>query len=437
MQAAMFLTFLINMEMYGGVGRFFYERDSVKKTMKLVSTGFWLTIGMGFATLVVTLMLKNTLYSLFFQNSDYKVAFIMALTWSPISAVYTYLLVVMRFEKKPKLYFTLVNIQLALRIMASVLFVAFLKMGVSGVVLGHVIAEFSAIVMFGVVLRKYIGAIFSFPDAKDILSFSLPLVPAVLIIGFQKPLIRYLVANLLSIDDMGLFAIAFQMAAVLSFVQFGLQMSWYPHLYELITKPDYEKEVRSIYRFFLGILAVIGLLIILNGRLMLHVLTTPGFYAASSIIGFTVINNFLDIIRQISGCGTVIVKKTKYNTYYEFVASAITISLFVLFHSFLGITGLALSFALGSLVKFLWSWQLTKRFTSISFSMMPTYLLVSIMLVTSIVFAIWEVHLYISIVLSLLLISFYTIMQRDKLYHLKSIMVNKLYCIRGADYRAK
>lgn len=52
-QLSIFLTFLINLEMYAGVGRHFYDRQSLKEKQKLVSTGLWLTVLIGILVLAL------------------------------------------------------------------------------------------------------------------------------------------------------------------------------------------------------------------------------------------------------------------------------------------------------------------------------------------------------------------------------------------------
>ena len=54
-QLAIFLTFMINLEMYSGVGRYFYERINIVDKKKLISTGLWLTIV--FSLIVISLAL--------------------------------------------------------------------------------------------------------------------------------------------------------------------------------------------------------------------------------------------------------------------------------------------------------------------------------------------------------------------------------------------
>ena len=353
-QLAIFFTFLINLELYSGVGRYFYDKKDIIEKKKLISTGLWLTLIFGVIIVLLAFIFNSALYNPFFETQKHIIAFYLTILWAPISAIYTYFSVVMRYEQKPKLYFALSNIQLIIRILATILFVVVFRLGVMGVILGHIVGELIAILMFGFFLRQYFGFYFDKLDLKSILSFSLPMTPAVLIISFQKPLIRYLTVNYLSIIELGYYTIALQIASILSFVQSGLQSSWNPYLYEMIQKPDYENEVKKIYNMFLSITSLFCLLIIFNGKLLLKILTTPAYFPAASIIGFVTVTSMLEIIRQISGCGPIIGKKTKYVTYIELVASIATVLFFVALHHYIGIIGLAVAFLGMILVKFIW-----------------------------------------------------------------------------------
>ena len=425
-QIAIFMSFLISIEIYAGVGRYYYERKDMMDKQLLISTGLWITVLNGIVVMLLAGFLNKMLYGLFFDSSKYSLAFYLTLLWAPISAIYTYFLVIMRYEQKPKLYFTLVNIQLVIRILATVLCVAVLRFGVLGVIIGHIFGELTAALMFIVVLKKYIIFKISIRDIKDVARFSLPLVPAVIAISVEKPLIRFLVAKYLSVTDMGYFSIALQIAAILSFVQSGLMMSWQPHLFELITKQNYQHEINKIYSLFLGVAGLVSLLIILNGRLLLILLTTPDYLPAAAIIGFVVVKSFLEILRQISGCGPVVAKKTQYNMYYEIVATSLTITLFVVFHKPFGIVGLALAFLGGSLLKFIWSWALTRKLTEIKIPIGSTVIVILIAFFAAVLTALLPLNPIASILISLMLVIAFLLMNRNKLGKLKMVLSNKM-----------
>jgi len=425
-QIAIFFTFLINLEMYHGTCRHFYDRPTLEDKRTLISTGFWLTVFSGIVVMGLGLLFHNNIYGMFFESDEYWLAFYLMLIWAPISAFYTYLGVVMRYEKKPKLYFVITNVQLVIRILSSIICVAFLKMGVTGVLLGHIIGELSGMIMLGIVLRKYFSFSFSILDMKQILSFSVPLVPAVLLISFQSPLIRYLVANLLDISAMGYYTVAAQLASILGFVQSGLKLSWHPHLFEMATKDGFENEVERIFKFFTGLTAFVAVLIILNGRLLLNILTTKAYLPAVPLIGFVVINTMINIIRQVSGCGPVLAKKTIYETYYEVAATAAVIVSFLILHKIIGIVGLAVAFMVGSFVKFIYSWCLTKKMTKISFSMKSTYIVLALLIALSIFTAKIRIPYAISIILSMVMSGLYLYKQRDGLHKIFKFAKSKV-----------
>ena len=171
-QLAIFLTFLINLELYSGVGRYFYDKKDIVEKKKLISTGLWLTLIFGLIIVSLAFIFNGALYNLFFETQKHKIAFYLTILWAPISAIYTYFSSVMRYEQKSKLYFALSNIQLIIRILATVLFVVVFRFGVMGVILGHIVGELSAVLMFGFFLRHYFGFYFNKIDLKSIHNFT-------------------------------------------------------------------------------------------------------------------------------------------------------------------------------------------------------------------------------------------------------------------------
>ncbi len=425
-QLAIFFTFLINLELYSGVGRYFYDKKDIIDKKKLISTGLWITILICIILVTLAFYFNNEIYKLFFETPKHKTAFYLTILWAPISALYTYFSAVMRYEQKPKLYFVLSNIQLLIRILSTILFVVIFGLGVMGVILGHIVGELSAVLMLGFYLRQYFGFYFDKIDLKSILSFSLPMTPAVLIISFQKPLIRYLTVNYLSIIELGYYTIALQIASILSFVQYGLSASWKPYLYEMLQKTGYEVEVKRIYNLFLSVTSLVCLLIIFNGKLLLKILTTPAYFPAASLIGFVTVTSMLEIIRQISGCGPIVVKKTQYITYIELVASLASVLFFVALHRYIGIIGLAVAFLGGILVKFIWGWVLTKKFTEVNLDILPTIIILSLLIIVSIIYAVLDISLIVSIIFSIIVIAVYGYLNKESIFKGCQIINNRV-----------
>jgi len=424
-QLAIFMSFAICLELYSGIGRYYYTKGDNLEKARLVSSGLWFTVFNALIICSLVLLFKERIYSLFFTGTEYRIAFSLALLWAPISAVYTYLLVMMRFEKRAKLYLVLVNIQLLIRILSTIGLVAIFRLGVTGIILGHVLAEISAVVMFLVVLRKRMTFVFEYSDIRQSLRFSLPLVPAVLAIAFEKPLVRYLVSYNLSLSDLGIFTIALQISMLLSFLHSGLSMVWQPYLYDMLNKKGYETEINRIYSVLLGFSGLICSLVILNSRLILNILTQPEYYPAVGIIGFISIKSVIEILRTVAGCGPMIAKRTELNMYYEIAASAVTVIGFLAFKDRFGIAGLAIAMLCGAVLKFVWSSILTARLTKIRINHVKTAIYVAILLFIAILVRKHPTPYEVSIIFSIILAILYTFSIRQQLRIVKDLMIKK------------
>ncbi|MFZ2799739.1 MAG: hypothetical protein WAZ30_05905, partial [Syntrophorhabdus sp.] len=86
-----FLTYVINLEFYGAVGRFFFERESLRDRQKLISTGLYLTLASALVIAVLGLVFQGSAHALLFPRGNYQSELRLGLLWAVISAVSTYL----------------------------------------------------------------------------------------------------------------------------------------------------------------------------------------------------------------------------------------------------------------------------------------------------------------------------------------------------------
>jgi O-antigen/teichoic acid export membrane protein len=426
------LTFMINLELYSGVGREFYECGAVEDRKRLISTGLWTTLMAGVIVILLALFFSDSLYQMFFKgDNSYRNAYLLIFIWAPISSIQTYLSVMMRYEQKPKLYFLITNITLVTRLSATILCVVVLRLGVKGVILGNIIGEAISLIMLSIALKQYFVLNYDLFQLKKALKFSLPLVPGILIISANRPLTRYLVVHYLTISDMGLFTVASQLAAILTFISYGLRISWLPHLYELIKRENYQKEIKKIYDFFLNISTVVGLLIVLNGKLLLNVLTTEAFYPAFAILGFVVFQNVLEITRNISGCGMLVAKKTYFDPILELSATVASVVIFVVFHKIIGIAGLAVALWMSTLVKYIGTWLVTVKYTPIRLNVTKSIVHYSIFFSISLYSLIKGIKPTLGIILSVVVALYFFISNKERFYSYTKLSIGKVSSILG------
>lgn len=409
---AMLAVFFINLEIYTAVGRYFYDCDNSVDRSRLVSTGLWFNVIMAAIVISVFLLFKKSIYQIFFANTDsYSTYYIVSL-WIPLQAIYSYFSVMMRFEKKPKLYLYISISQLLLRMLAIIVLVVVLKIGINGFFWGNIIGEIFGISCMIILLKKYLSFSFDKNILIKLLSFALPFVPGLLIFGFQRPLANYIIQERLTYSDLGLFSLGLKVVSLLSIINFGLKMAWRPYLYEQISagnsRKNNEKDLRRIFNFFLVVLGFSALFLSLFSKEIISIISTQEYYNAYVIVGFLSISVSLEILIQIVGIGPEITKKTYWKIFISIIGFIGTICSLYFMIGKLGLISIPLAFLIGNIVKLAISWLITIKITSLKFSVIPTIIIFSALIAINVVilqyqFFIWQKLLFICIVFIILL----------------------------------
>jgi O-antigen/teichoic acid export membrane protein len=241
-----FLMFACNLEFYTAIGRFFYERNSLSEKKVLISTGLFITILSTVIVIVIAILVENSIIYYYLDNGDYHFEYKVSLIWLFFAPIYTYLGVIPRYDKKPKLYILITVISLLIRIGSTIVFVLVLKTGIVGVICGNIAGAVTSTILNGIASWKYIGIYFNVKDAREIFKFAVPIVPGLLLIGLWNPLSRNLVSKYFSIQTVGLLSFAVRITSVMEIINSALGLAWNPLLFENYKKPTFKKDVYKI-----------------------------------------------------------------------------------------------------------------------------------------------------------------------------------------------
>jgi len=348
-----FLMFACNLEFYSAIGRFFYDKPDIVNRKKLISTGLYLTLFFSMITLLIVFLLKDAIMIHYFQSGEYYHLMKVGLVWMVLSATYTYLGVIPRYDKKPKLYVIITTISLLSRVLATILFVLYFKVGIIGVLYGHIVGSATALILNLFISKKYIGLVFSIKEAKKIMKFAIPIVPGLLLVGFWQPWSRTLIANYFSIGEVGVFSFALRITSILLMFSGAIRMAWRPLLFENLSSPDFIQRCNKISKT-LGLLLFSALSIfILATPEIVKLIGTKEYYGSYKMIGFLALNGVLEVLAQIRGFGPL----TKDKTYLITLSQIVSIGVGGLFLMFvkdsLGLTGVGITFFLTGAINFL------------------------------------------------------------------------------------
>lgn len=251
-----------------------------------------------------------------------------------------------RVQERP-LPLTLLNVVKSLSIMlGSVFAVTYFNGQALEVLQMRLYISFFFAIVFIFSVRKDLILNINFPQLKQALKFSLPLLPGALSFYLFSLFDRILIDKYLTLRELGIYSTAATLALMLNIVSNGAYKAFEPFIFQNYSKPDFTLKFKKIRDILL--------LAILIGSLCLSVFSKDFFKVFSSheylisykyvpIIIIGVIASSMSLMYS-----TIIIAKGKTvtNTLITFFGAFVSISLNVLFLKHYGIMASAITFAL-------------------------------------------------------------------------------------------
>lgn len=143
----------------------------------------------------------------------------------------------------------------------SVIFVVFLDMGVVGIFLANIFARIFAITIvesrIKTIKRFFRYKVDTKAISRDILKFSLPLIP-ITMCGLLPPLLdRFFIKHYLGLDHAGIYAISMRMAGIIHILSMIFYKTWQENAIIQYNSPDRDKFFSKVFNSYVFILAII------------------------------------------------------------------------------------------------------------------------------------------------------------------------------------
>lgn len=410
-----FIMFACNLEFYTAIGRFFYERKTLLEKRKLISTGLFLTLLFTIIVIFLAGIFKDDVIRYYLDDGEYSKEYTASLVWLFFSAVYTYLGVIPRYDKKPKLYVLITVSSLLIRIGSTIYFVLISKTGIIGVIYGHILGSCVSTVLNSIVSWKYLGFFFNGNDAIKIFKFAVPIVPGLLLIGFWNPLSRDLVAKYFSVKTVGLLSFALRITSVLEIVNSAIRLAWNPLVFENYKNPNFNIQVQKISNIT-GIVALWATIsLTLTSKEIATYIGTQEYSESSLLIGFLAFRGSLELLRRLRGFGPLLMNKTYILTMNEILGIFVGFILLVLFKDSIGIIGIGIAFVVPSIVKYFFLVSYTKKQCGVNFHGRMEFILWGVFL-TSLLFSFFNISIIVRYLLLIIISSFLLKEIRTKMF---------------------
>lgn len=259
--------------------------------------------------------------------------------------------------------------------------------------------------------------------AKEMLKYSIPLMPNGMMWWLVNSLNRPLMEHNLSMHDIGIYAVANKFPSILTLV-FGIfSTSWQISVLEEFDKTGYKEFYNKIFKLVFCLLLFILLVITLCSKFIVIIFASNDFYDAWHYIPLLTLGALFSSISSFCGTNFSATRESKY-FFYSSVWGAISSIIFnVLLIPLMGVYGVCvafvLSFAVMSGCRLYYSW----RYTPIDHPMVYASLLLTITII--VILYILDIQTFGTICLSIILLGYLLYCNRTELLMITKFVKSK------------
>ena len=290
--------------------RFFFESDDLKFQRRVFASGFYALIP---ASLLVTALLSIfpvTTSQLLFRSPDYGWVVFWGVLRIPFKNLMAYCSATFLAEFNRKRYAQFHISFIIVNVTASILAAVVFRLGLTGLLA----AQSAVAVLFAVIAvyfsRRYLAGGPTWGMMKQMLDYSLPLIPASLSSYGQRYVNRVFVLVLYSMYSMGIFSVASKIATPLMLMAASLRMAWVPYAFKTWQMPGSPRNFRLFLDLYIGVAGLLSVGFAYLGPELVHIISTKEYSDASILIGFLALAFGTQSASRLIGVGLSIKKRT-------------------------------------------------------------------------------------------------------------------------------
>ncbi len=287
-----------------------------------------------------------------------------------------------RVKEKPVFFVIITSLKFIVILCLNIYFVAYLKIGVKGIILSQLIGQVLLFVITLPFIFKNISFRFDFKILKEMLSYGVPLVFSSLAAMILSLGDRYLLKIFGELSDVGVYSLAYKMASSINVIIINsFQLGFLPLAFKYAGQKDSKRFFSKIQTYFTLLLVLFALFLSLFSFEIINLLASDKDYLPSfalvPFISFAFILKGMDYIFSLSFHQ---MKVTKYNAYIVSTSMLVNVTLNILLISIIGVYGAAISMVIAYGLMTSLSYHYSKKINFIPYEMKKLFLLLFLFL---------------------------------------------------------
>jgi len=340
--------------------RYYYDYEGDQKK-SLISTNFIVITSLSLLFTFVLFYFSEEVSLLVFEKVDYSGLVELAALQLPFINFSMLAFIILRYEKRNKVFLILMLIKVGITLIFTLLFVVWFKLGISGVFYAQLLGLISSTVLLFLSTKDFLVLEVSRFFLKKSFTYALPQFPARIGSALLSNANRFFMVGYLTIASVGLYSLSLKLASVIQLLYAAFVMAWAPFMFEQLKKENHKEVFVKILVLTACPVYLVVSVISLFSKEIVMLIASAEFYEAYHYVGGLSLYFSLFIFKEIVDIGPKHTEKTKYLSLTFLLSLVVNISSLYLFILWFGLNGVIYSMILTNIFLLLISWMISNR----------------------------------------------------------------------------
>ncbi|RLD40536.1 MAG: hypothetical protein DRI86_15110 [Bacteroidetes bacterium] len=356
------------------------------------------------------IVFANYLSEVIFSTSQFVTYIYLIAVFIAFEIYNLFLLDLLRLRDKSIFYVVIVLLKLTINLGLNIYFVAYMQIGVEGIMYSMVISSIVFSIMTLPFLLSQIIFKYDNKTAKEMFNYGFPLIFATISSMILTLADRFVIKHFYSLSEVGIYNLGYKLSSVINVVIIqSFQMGFLPIAFKKFDQPNAKEFFSKVltYFTFILILAIISISFYSKEIIILLAKDTT-YYEAYKIVPFISYTFLIKGVYYIFSLGLHFVKKTKYNSFIVLIGAIVNLILNFTIIPYYGIYGAAVASIISSIIIMLLYYYYSQREYRIEYELKRLFILTfsSLILISSLYFINEESFIISLIVKTIILISY-------------------------------
>ncbi|MEH6611511.1 MAG: oligosaccharide flippase family protein [Halioglobus sp.] len=283
---AVLVNIALAMEISQGMARFYADEESPKAREIYASTAFLFTIFCYIAFTVVAFEYSEFLAARIVGSINHVVSFQISVIYISLNGILAFLQNLLRWQRRSREFAISGFTHSSTTAIMAIVFMYGLDLGLEGLLLGMVSGAFVSCFYLLILVRRSLGLNFELTKLKNMLGFSLPLVPSGIAIWASAYVDRIMINHFMTLEDVGVYGVGFRLASVIGLLMVGIQGALTPLIYSRYEDPETPRQLAKIFRYFVSAAFLVFVTMSLFAHDIFVMLTTAAYYRGGDVVAY-------------------------------------------------------------------------------------------------------------------------------------------------------